>query len=64
MTEAELREKNLFRYTALIVGGLGPDQWDMELTPILAKDIREACTQAVERAEEVNGWVVSVSQDD
>ena len=64
MTEAELREKNLFCYTALVVGGLGPDQWDMSITGILAKDIHEACTQAIERSEDVNGWVVSVSQDD
>ena len=64
MTPTELREKNLFRYTAMIVGGLGPNVWDHELTGILAKDIHDACTQAIERAEEVNGWVVSVSQDD
>ena len=64
MTEAERRKNNLFRYTATVVGGLGPDQWNMEISPILAKNIHEACTQAIERAEDVNGWVISVSQED
>lgn len=50
-------------YYALIQGGIGPDVWDNEV-PLSAVDFRDACNQALAKAEELGGQVTSLEQDD
>lgn len=50
-----------YNYTALIQGGLGPDVWDQEVQ-ISAVDFMDAAKQAVARAEEYSGHVVTLEQ--
>jgi ribosomal protein L18E len=50
-------------YLALIQGGIGPDVWDREIC-ISAVDFLDAAKQAVAKAEELGGQVVSLEQND
>lgn len=52
-----------FHYTAIIVGGIGPDVWEREFA-CSACDIVDAVGQAHAEAEEMGGWVVDVGQSD
>jgi hypothetical protein len=52
-----------YNYLALIQGGIGPDVWDKELL-ISAVDFRDAANQAIAKAEELGGCVVSLEQNE
>lgn len=51
-----------FRYIVVITGGTGPDIWDKEVE-VEAEDIGKAAALAMSQAEEFNGWVVLIEQE-
>jgi hypothetical protein len=53
---------SLLKFTALIQGGLGPDAWDQEVE-IDAENITDAVQQAVGKAADAGGQVVSIEQN-
>lgn len=50
-------------FLALIQGGIGPDVWDREVA-ISAADFRDASNQAIAKAEDLGGYVVSLEQSE
>lgn len=52
-----------YNYLALVQGGLGPDVWDRELQ-LSAVDFRDASNQAIAKAEELGGHVISLEQSE
>lgn len=53
---------SIYNYAALIQGGSGPDVWDREFL-ISAVDFKDAANQAIARAEEFGGHVVSLEMN-
>lgn len=50
-----------FTYLVLTTGGHGADIWQKE-TEVEAEDIAKAAALAMEEAQRLNGWVVSIDQ--
>lgn len=48
-------------YLAIIQGGTGEDVWDRDIV-VSAVDFRDASNQAIAKAEQLGGWVVSLEQ--
>lgn len=55
--------QELFDYTAIYIGGEGPNVWEREVKIDGAEDIVEAAQRAKGWAEEEHGLVVFLSQD-
>ena len=54
--------RDAFHYRALIIGAVrGPNAWSREVE-LWASDIKDAAEKAMSRAEDMRGWVISISQ--